>query len=191
MNRKTLDKMVSYLGLALAGLLVVAGYLAQTGYSFANTSVNEQLIEQNIDFPASDFAPVAGEGGFTQEDIDALAPFIGTKLSSGDGAKAYADHYIKVHMNGIGGGKTYSEISGEYRTALATAPTAPETAALGEQRMTMFMGDTLRGLLLEAYAFWTIGQIALIASYACYIGAVVMFLLALFGFRHAKAVETA
>jgi hypothetical protein len=191
MNRKTLDKMVSYLGLALAGLLVVAGYLAYTGYSFANTSVTEQLAEQNIDFPAADYAPVAGEGGFTQADIDALAPFIGTKLTSGDGAKAYADHYIKVHMNGIGGGKTYSEISSEYRAALATDPTAEATAALGEQRMTMFMGDTLRGLLLEAYAFWTIGQIALIAAYACFAGAVIMFLLSLLGFRHAKAADAA
>lgn len=183
--------MVSYLGLALAGLLVVAGYLAYTGYSFANTSVTEQLVDQHISFPTADNAPVAGEGGFTQEDIDALAPFIGTDLKTGDGAKAYADHYIKVHMAGIGGGKTYSEISGAYMAALQTAPTAPETAALGQQRMTMFMGDTLRGLLLEAYAFWTIGQIALIAAYACFAGAVVMFLLALFGFRHAKAVETA
>jgi hypothetical protein len=191
MNRKTLDKLVSYLGLALAGLLVVAGYLAYTGYSFANTSVTEQLSEQKISFPATDYAPVVGEGGFTQEDVDALAPFIGTQLTSGDGAKAYADHYIKVHMNGIGGGKTYSEISSEYRASLATDPTAPETAALGEQRMTMFMGDTLRGLLLEAYAFWTIGQIALIATYACFAGAALMLLLALLGFRHAKAVETA
>ncbi|MCX6403563.1 MAG: hypothetical protein NT032_06615 [Actinobacteria bacterium] len=191
MNRKTLDKMVSYLGLALAGLLVVAGYLAYTGYSFADTSVTEQLAQQNINFPTTDTAPVAGEGGFTQADIDALAPFIGTSLTTGDGAKAYADHYIAVHMAGIGGGKTYSEISGAYMAALASDPTAPETAALGQQRMTMFMGDTLRGLLLEGYAFWSIGQIALIASYACYVGAVVMFLLALFGFRHAKAVETA
>lgn len=183
--------MVSYLGLALAGLLVVAGYLAYTGYSFANTSVTEQLSEQNIDFPSTDYAPVAGEGGFTQEDVDALAPFIGTKLTSGDGAKAYADHYIKVHMNGIGGGKTYSEISSEYRAAAAVDPTAAATVALGEQRMTMFMGDTLRGLLLEAYAFWTIGQIALIAAYACFAGAVVMFVLALLGFRHAKAAEAA
>ncbi len=191
MNRKTLDKMVSYLGLAIAGLLVVAGYLAQTGYSFANTSVTEQLVEQNIDFPSADNAPVAGEGGFTQADVDALTPFLGTSLSTGDGAKAYADHYIKVHMAGIGAGKTYSEISGAYMAALQTAPTAPETAALGQQRMTMFMGDTLRGLLLEAYAFWTIGQIALIASYVCFAGAVVFLLLALLGLRHAKAVETA
>ncbi|MEN9692992.1 MAG: hypothetical protein RLZZ330_636 [Actinomycetota bacterium] len=183
--------MVSYLGLALAGLLVVAGYLAYTGYSFANTSVTEQLTEQNIDFPSTDYAPVAGEGGFTQADVDALAPFIGTKLTSGDGAKAYADHYIKVHMAGIGGGKTYSEISSEYRAAAAVDPTAAATLALGEQRMTMFMGDTLRGLLLEAYAFWTIGQIALIAAYACFAGAVVMLVLALLGLRHAKAVETA
>lgn len=191
MNRKTLDKLVSYLGLALAGLLVVAGFLAYTGYSFANTTVTEQLTEQKINFPTTDYAPVAGEAGFTQEDVDALAPFIGTQLTTGDGAKAYAEHYIKVHMNAIGGGKTYSEVSSEYRAAAAVDPTAAETIALGEQRMTLFMGDTLRGLLLEAYAFWTIGQIALVAAYACFAGAVVMFLLALLGFRHAKAVETA
>ncbi len=191
MNRKTLDKLVSYLGLALAGLLVVAGFLAYTGFSFANTTVTAQLTEQKINFPPADYAPVAGEGGFTQADVDALAPFIGKQLTTGDGAKVYAEHYIKVHMNGIGGGKTYSEVSSEYRTAAAVDPTSAETIALGEQRMTLFMGDTLRGLLLEAYAFWTIGQIALIAAYACFAGAVVMLLLALLGFRHAKAAQAA
>lgn len=94
MNRKTLDKLVSYLGLALAGLLVVAGFLAYTGYSFANTTVTDQLTEQKISFPAADYAPVAGEGGFTQADVDALAPFIVTQLTTGDGAKVYAEHYI-------------------------------------------------------------------------------------------------
>ena len=50
------------------------------------------------------------------------------------------------------------------------------------------MGDTLRGLLLNAYAFGVVGTIALYASIASFIGAVVLLLLAALGFRHARAV---
>ena len=53
--------------------------------------------------------------------------------------------------------------------------------------MTLFMGDTLRGLLLNAYAFGVVGTIAYYASIASFAGAVVLLLLALLGFRHAKA----
>ena len=59
-----------------------------------------------------------------------------------------------------------------------------ETGEVKEQ--TLFMGDTLRGLLMTTYAFWTFGQIAMYAAWACWIGAALFLLLALLGFRHAK-----
>ena len=188
MNRKTLDSIISYIGLALSAVLVVAGGLAYWGYSFASSSIHEQLVDQRITFPEGDFLPVAGKDGFTAEDAAAIAKYAGQQLTTGDQAKAYADHYIKVHMNGASGGKTYSEVSSEYRAAMATDPTSEATAALGQLRMTLFMGDTLRGLLLNAYAFGVVGTIALYASIASFIGAVVLLLLAALGFRHARAV---
>lgn len=190
MNRKTLDSLVSYIGLALAAVLVVAGGLAYWGYSFASSAITAQLEEQRITFPEGDFLPVANEDGFTEEDAAAIAQYAGQQLTTGDQAKAYADHYIKVHMNSMGGGKTYGEVSGEYRAAMAEDPTSAEAASLGQLRMSLFMGDTLRGLLLNAYAFGVVGTIAYYASIASFAGAAILLVLALLGFRHAKAAST-
>ncbi|HET7522676.1 MAG TPA: hypothetical protein VFJ79_00885, partial [Acidimicrobiales bacterium] len=46
-----------------------------------------------------------------------------------------------------------------------------------------------RGLLLEAYAFWEIGQIALIASIASFVLAGVMLMLSGLGFWHLRRVS--
>ena len=48
------------------------------------------------------------------------------------------------------------------------------------------MGNTLRGLLLNAYAFATIATIAGIAAIASFVGAAVLALLAFLGLRHAR-----
>ena len=57
------------------------------------------------------------------------------------------------------------------------------------QRTTLFMGETLRGLLLNAYAFWQLGQIAMYAAYAASIGGVLMLFLSILGFAHIRRVE--
>jgi hypothetical protein len=53
---------------------------------------------------------------------------------------------------------------------------------------TLFQGTTLRGLLLEAYAFGTFGQIALVAAIASFILAGIMLVLTLFGLLHFRRV---
>ena len=55
-------------------------------------------------------------------------------------------------------GKTYSQVSGEYMAASKADPTAQATQDLGQLRQTLFMGTTLRGMLLNAYAFATLGH---------------------------------
>jgi len=52
----------------------------------------------------------------------------------------------------------------------------------------VFQGTTLRGLLLEAYAFGTFGQIALVASIVSFILAGVMAILTLLGLVHFRRV---
>jgi hypothetical protein len=47
-------------------------------------------------------------------------------------------------------------------------------------------GTTLRGLLLNAYAFWQIGQIAMWAAIAAFIGAFIFLCLSLLGFLHMR-----
>jgi len=53
----------------------------------------------------------------------------------------------------------------------------------------MFKGETLRGLLLNAYAFGTMGVIAGIAAIGAFIGAAVMLILSLLGFAHLRRVS--
>ena len=63
------------------------------------------------------------------------------------------------------------------------------SAALQGQVATVFKGETLRGLLLNAYAFGTIGAIAGIAAVAAFIAALVMLILGGLGLVHARRAQ--
>lgn len=89
-------------------------------------------------------------------------------------------------MNESSGGKTYSQVSSEYMAAAKSAPNAASTQQLGELRQTLFMGNTLRGLLLYGYAFATIGLIAGYAAWAALAAAVLFLILGFLGLRHSK-----
>ncbi|GAA6524939.1 hypothetical protein [Intrasporangium sp. DVR] len=183
--RKTLDQLISWTGLILAVVLLVAGGLLTYASNFVNQNVEEQLSQQRITMPAAERLE-------TQEQKDALLQYAGQDMTTGAQAKAFADHYILVHMNTSSENRTYEEVSGEFMK-LAKDPSAnpEEVKALGDLRQTLFMGNTLRGLLLNAYAFGTMGTIAGIAGIGAFVAAAVLALLALFGFRHAKKVNDA
>jgi hypothetical protein len=184
--RSTLDKLLSWIGLALAALLLVAGGLLTWASSFVGDNVKEQLTSQHITMPAGPALE-----GLEKADADALKPFAGQKLENGDQAKAYSDHFILAHMNESSDGKTYSEISGQYMQQCPQSDpanaTKPECQKLGGLRQSLFMGSTLRGLLLYGYAFATIGKIAGYAAIAAFLGAIGFLVLGLLGLRHAKA----
>jgi hypothetical protein len=65
----------------------------------------------------------------------------------------------------------------------------PNNAQLQKQTQTLFQGETLRGLLLSAYAFWTLGSIAGWAALAAFIAAGLLLILAVFGFIHSRRVS--
>jgi len=75
----------------------------------------------------------------------------------------------------VAGGKTYSQVS----SALQADPT---NATLQKQAQTLFQGETLRGLLLNAYAFDTIASIALIASICSFVLGAILLVLTILGF---------
>ena len=100
-------------------------------------------------------------------------------VTDGTGAKAYSD-LIGVHVAGVADGKTYSEVSEEWIAGGRTDD------ALAGARTTLFMGETLRGMLLNAYAFWTIGTVALVAAWVLLGLSVVMFILTIMGFAHLR-----
>ena len=193
MKRRTFDRIVSFVGLGLSVFLFVAAALLNWGASFADESVATQLSKQKITMPDK------GSAGFkalSEEAQTALAPFSNKPLTTGRQAQAYADFYIGSHLKGIAGGKVYSEVSGMALGAAAkstadptNAALAAETANLMGQRTSLFMGETLRGLLLYSFAFWQIGQIAMYAAWAAAIGGLLMLVLSLLGFAHIRRVE--
>ena len=138
----------------------------------------------------------AGFKALPEEAQTALAPFSNLPLTTGKQAQAYADFYIGSHLKGIAGGKVYSEVSGMALGAAAKSKAEPANIALATeagvlmgQRTTLFMGETLRGLLLYSFAFWQIGQIAMYAAWAAAIGGLLMLVLSLLGFAHIRRVE--
>ena len=185
--RSTLDKLMSWIGLGLAAVLLVAGGLLTWASNFVGNEVQTQFAAQDITMPEGK----AIESLKNTADQEALKPFAGQPLENGAQAKAYADHYILAHMNASSEGKTYSEVSSEALAAAKSAPDAPETKKLMDLRQTLFMGNTLRGLLLYGYAFATIGTIAGYAAIAAFVGAALFLVLGLLGFSHAKKAANA
>ena len=193
MKRRTFDRIVSFVGLGLSVFLFVAAALLNWGASFANESVATQLSQQKITMPDKDSA---GFKALSEEAQTALAPFSNLPLTTGKQAQVYADFYIGSHLKGIAGGKVYSEVSGMALAAAAKSKADPANAALAAesanlmgQRTSLFMGETLRGLLLYSFAFWQIGQIAMYAAWAAAVGGLLMLVLTLLGFAHLRRVE--
>ena len=193
MKRRTFDRIVSFVGLGLSVFLFVAAALLNWGASFADESVATQLSQQKITMPDKDSA---GFKALSEEAQAALAPFSNMPLTTGKQAQVYADFYIGSHLKGIAGGKVYSEVSGMALGAAAKSKADPANAALAAesanlmgQRTTLFMGETLRGLLLYSFAFWQIGQIAMYAAWAAAAGGLLMLILTLLGFAHLRRVE--
>jgi hypothetical protein len=186
MRRKVFDKLASVGGIVVVLVLAVAGSLLLVGYNFANNYVHTQLAEQQITFPsAAAFAHPDGQE-ITKSMIPSVSQYAGQELLTGQQAEVYANDFIAVHLNNIGGGKTYAQLSAEAMTLPkgSAAYTAAEARA-----QTVFQGTTLRGLLLEAYGFSLIAAIAFWCAIAAFALAAVMAVLALLGLAHARRVD--
>jgi hypothetical protein len=107
----------------------------------------------------------------------------GQRLTTGAQAEVYADHFIANHLKTIGGGKTYAQLSAE-------AQADPTNTKLAATVDTVFKGETLRGLLLNAYAFGTMATIAGIAAIAAFIAAALMLALSVLGLVHIRRGRT-
>ena len=188
MKRKTFDKIVTAIGAGLTVLLLVVALLANWGASFAADSVSSQLKAQEITLPAST--------GNADESADVTAYFKahGDKLmTTGKDAQMYADHYIAFHMSHM---PTYAEASNASRAAAAALAANPKDAALKADAdakaatvETVFKGNMLRGTLLTAYAFGTLGEIAGYAAMAALVGALVMLVLTIAGVAHLRRTD--
>lgn len=179
MNRKTLDRLLASGGLIAAIVLLIAGGLLGWAHNFVHNEVHSQLAEQQIFFPAkgSDALKPAEIGPY-------LNKYAGQQLVNGAQAKAYADHFIKVHLNESLGGQTYAQLS-------TKAMQNKDDQQLAGQVATAFKGETLRSMLLNAYAFDTMGYLAGIGAIVAYAGGALMAVLAGLGFLHARRIHSA
>jgi hypothetical protein len=165
-------------GLFLAITLIASGVLLTWAHTFIGNEVHTQLAAQQIYFPAANSKAVAAP------EFAAMRQYGGQQLTTGAQAEVYADHFIANHLKAIGGGKTYAQLSAE-------AIAQPKNTVLAAQVATVFKGETLRGLLLNAYAFGTMGMIAGIAAIGAFIAAAVMLVLSGLGLVHARRTSPA
>ncbi len=179
--RAAFDKLISWTGLLGAVLLLFAGGLLTFASSYIANEVKSQLSAQDIKMPEG-----AALEKLSADDQKALKPYAGSPMDTGPEAKAYADHYIKAHLTAMSGGKTYSQVSSEYLALPPEQKATPDGQKLGDLRVTLFQGNTLRGLLLYGAAFATMGTIAGWAAVAAFVGAVILLALGILGLRHAR-----
>jgi hypothetical protein len=177
MKRQKLDRLLAGGGMVVAGVLLAAGGLLTWAHVFVDNQVHSQLAAQQIYFP-----PKGSDALASPEIGPYLNKYAGQQLTTGPQAKAYADHFINVHLKEIGGGQTYAQLS-------AKAQANPSDTKLAGTVQTVFRGETLRGLLLNAYGWATMGYIAFIASLVAFMGAGVMVVLSVLGFIHARRVD--
>jgi hypothetical protein len=129
---------------AAAGMIVV-GILAVVGGHYDKQVVHDQLAPQKIFFPK----PATNPG---------LAAYAGQQVLTGKQAKLYAQKQIGVDLTKVAGGKTYSQVSAEWIAG------GMKNATLASERTTLFTGETLNGLLLNAWGWSVIGSLATLAG---------------------------
>jgi hypothetical protein len=180
MRRTTFDKLLGWVGTSLGIVLLAAGGLLLWGSTYVHNTVQSQLAEQQITFPpASAFAHAKAGTEITPNMIPSVSQYAGQQLLTGQQAEAYADHFIAQHITDMAGGKTYSQLSTESQAQ-------PKNTTLANTVNTVFKGETLRSMLLNAYGWWKVSQITYIVSLAAFGLGTVAFLGGLFGFARIR-----
>lgn len=126
--------------------MIIAGALALIGGNYARDVVHDQLVPQQIYFPDKGEELPANLNQYAGQQVDTPAE-----------AKAYANDYIGLHLEGIADGQSYAQVS-------AASMADPDNQELAAQKQSLFMGETLRGTLLSAWGWGTVGTIATIAG---------------------------
>lgn len=158
--RKFLNKITSLTAIAsgAAAALIVAGAIAIVGGNYSHDQVKTQLASQQIFFPKPAAWP-------------ALKSVAGQQVLTGSQAKLYANEQLQPDMNKIAGGKTYSQVSDEWIAG------GMKNATLAGERQTLFMGTTLKGMLLNASAWAQVGTYAIIGGIVMVVVGALLFLL--------------
>jgi hypothetical protein len=188
-HRRTIDTVLIGFGAVVTVVFLVAGGLLTWGHNFSSDYVTKELSSQHVSFPDA--------AGLKAEGRSDLVQWAGHSVNTGDEAQAYAS-YIDGHLAKVAAGATYADLSVP-QTAAKDAVTAAIAAkqpqatidalqanvtTITGQRTTLFNGETLRGLLLSAYAWSTVGMIAGLAAIGAFLAAGIMAVLVGLGLRH-------
>ncbi len=158
-----------------------AGFAFSIG-AFTTNQIKDELTAQQIYFPAQDQVKTGGAldpAEFPQEIRDQA----GNQVTDGNQARIYANDFIAIHLQKVAKGDTYASIGPKISALQAQqavlAKDDPQYAALGKQiatmqgqRDTLFKGEALRGNLLNAYGWWTVGTYTIYAAWGLLIAAI-------------------
>ncbi|HTU78474.1 MAG TPA: hypothetical protein VMF09_06920 [Solirubrobacteraceae bacterium] len=145
--RAFLNKITSLTPIAAgaAAAMVALGIVAIVGGSYDHNVVREQLAPQKIYFPKpAEYADLKG--------------YAGQQVVNGTQAHAFANDQLAPDMNKVAGGLTYSQVSEKWIAG------GMKNEKLAGERTTLFMGETLKGLLLNAWGWAQVGSIAILAG---------------------------
>ncbi len=184
MNSAIRWRIITLQAIMVVVLAAAAGFAFAEG-NFTTNQVKDELLSQQIFFPTADQIKTGGAldpAEFPQEIRDQA----GNQVLDGNQARIYANDFIGKHLQGVAGGKTYSQVSSEAIADSAllakTAKTDPNYAnlqnqitILNGQKTTLFQGESLRGMLLNAYGWWTIGVYTTYAAFGLLIAALGVF----------------
>jgi hypothetical protein len=177
------NKAIRWRIITLQSILVVvfaaaSGFLFYEG-NFVTNMIHDELVSQQISFPGTDQIKAGGAldpKEFSQE----IRNYAGQQVDNGDKARVYANDFIAKHLQGVAGGQTYAQMSGKAMAANAAAAADPtntvlqtQAATLNGQVATLFKGETLRSMLLNAYGWYTVGTYAIYAGIGLLIAALV------------------
>ena len=159
MRRRTLDILLTTGGLVLAAILLVAGSLLVWANTFIEDQVTTQLTAQRTSSSRRRARPPpTRRSGRTS-----------TSTPSSSWSTASRPRPTPT---------TSSRSTSTSRPVARPTPSCPRspgrtrtTPRLPALVQTAFRGETLRGLLLNAYAFWKMAQIAMYAAIAAFVGA--------------------
>lgn len=177
MNRKVWDQLVSSAALVIAIVLVLMGAAAIYGGNFGRDNVTDRLTPEKVVFPPLE--------AMSPEEQAELGNYAGQQVVNGEQAEAYS-RYIQGHLAEINDGMTYSETSAAARAEGLDPDAAAELQGKAD---TLFKGEALRSILLNAYGWWTIATIAYYAGWVMVAAGIALFVLGILGFRHARKAE--
>jgi hypothetical protein len=178
------NRFIGTVGVGFGVILLAVGGLLLWGSAYIHNDVTGQLAAQKVVFPpAAAFAHPKVGTEITPSMIPSVSQYAGQQMLTGQQAEAYANDFIAVHLQEIGAGKTYAQLSAE---AMALPPTSKQYAALEAQVNTVFKGDSLRSMLLNAFGWWKVSQISYIASLIGFGLGAVAFLAGIFSFAWAR-----